>query len=280
MFAALGGAAAQDTPATSGGFERRSYDVAPFDEVVGVGPHDFVVSVGGALSVRAEGTAEALEFYEVVVEDEALAIRPKEKYRRDWDWEAFEVEPAIYYITLPRLEAAALAGSGAMLVDRVGGADFSASLAGSGKLEIGAIAVDDVRLVVAGSGKLSAAGTTRRARVSIAGSGDLVAPGMASTTAQVSIAGSGDASLTVDEEAQISIVGSGDVEIAGNASCTVSGFGSGNARCKDGVHGTRKSWGAWENRRGARDWSEWAHAWDGWSEWRHAWGGWGRREDD
>jgi len=250
---------AAGNPATTG-LDRRSYDVGSFEKIVAVGPHRFVVSVGGAFSVRAEGPAETLDKYVVEVDDGALEISPEEDAWDDWDWEEFEVEPATYYISLPRLSATVLAGSGDMAIDRIAGEDFDASLAGSGRLEIGELAVSDARLAVAGSGKLSAAGSARDIHVSIAGSGDLEAPRLTGDTARISIAGSGNASLTVDREAQVSVVGSGDVEIAGDASCTISGFGSGRARCKDGVHDTRQeweSWGRWDGPPSPEEWRDW-----------------------
>jgi hypothetical protein len=262
-------AAQNDAPSStvSAGFDRRSYDVGGFEKIVAVGPHHFVVTVGGATSVRAEGPAESLDKYVVEIDDGALEIKPKKDEWDDWNWEEFQVEPATYYITLPRLEATVLAGSGDMRVDRIDGDEFAASIAGSGALDVGTLSVNDAKLAVAGSGQLRAAGSVREVHVSIAGSGDLDAPRLASDNAKISIAGSGNAHLTVDEEAHISVVGSGDVEIAGNARCTISGFGSGRARCKDGIHETKReweSWGMWTGPRGREDWGDWQQ----WREWR------------
>lgn len=280
MLAALAAAGAVGTTMVSAqngtaptALDRNSYDVGTFDRIVAVGPHHFVVTVGGAISVRAEGEPESLEKYEVLVEDGALEIRPKKKYwNDDREWREFQVEPATYYITLPRLAATMLAGSGDMTVDRIDGDSLSASIAGSGLLDIAAISVGDAKLAVAGSGRLRAAGSVRDVSVSIAGSGDLDAQRVASDTAKVSIAGSGDVRLTVNQDAHVSVVGSGNVEIAGDASCTISGFGSGQAHCKDGVHDTRQEWNRWsrwdgargrEARDEARRWREWArqHDW-------------------
>lgn len=273
MVAAQNDATGGAAPA---GFDRRSYDVGAFDEIVAVGPHRFVVTVGGATSVRAEGPAESLDKYVVEVDGDALEIRPRREHWDDWeDWEEFQVEPATYYITLPRLDATVLAGSGDMAVDRIAGDDFHASVAGSGELDIAALSVEAARLAVAGSGKLKAAGSARDIHVSIAGSGDFEAPRLTSDTAKISIAGSGDASLTVQREAHMSVVGSGNVEIAGEARCTISGFGSGQARCKDGIHDTKKEWDSWARWEGPRNPGEWSD-WRDWREERDR----RRREDD
>lgn len=225
--------AAQDGDAR-GSAERRDYPLQAFDEISMIGPHHVVVSVGPGHSVSAEGPRETLERTEVVVENGELKIQPKDddwwRQRREND----SYQPATYRVTLPRLAAASLAGSGDMRVDRVEGPRFAGSVAGSGGLDVAALQVDDARLSVAGSGELIARGGARQSQVSIAGSGNLRAREMTSESASVSVAGSGNAELTVMDTARVSIVGSGDVDIAGTARCSVSRIGSGQARCAGG----------------------------------------------
>lgn len=208
---------------------QRSYDVRGFDRVSALGPHRVVVSVGPAFSVRAHGPSATLDRTEVVVEDGELQIRPRKDKRGNHEWRDYE--GATFEVTLPRLVAAGMVGSGTMTVDRVAGEDFAGSVAGSGTLELADLAVDEADLSVAGSGDLVAHGRAQRAQASVAGSGNLQAKGLTSGSASVSVAGSGDAALTVTGEAQVSIVGSGDVEVAGSAHCTVSRIGSGKLSC-------------------------------------------------
>ncbi|MXO60515.1 DUF4097 family beta strand repeat protein [Altererythrobacter salegens] len=205
------------------------YSVGSFDKVAGVGANHFIITVGAVPSVRASGPARTLEHYEVVVEDGELKIEPKEKYRHDGSMR--NLPPATYRITVPRIAAATLAGSGDMAVDRVEQGSFSATLAGSGKMSIGRMSVDQVELSLAGSGDLEVSGSARTSSVSVAGSGKLRARGLRSETASVSVAGSGDTSLTVNGSADISIVGSGNVDIDGTSRCSVSKMGSGKATC-------------------------------------------------
>jgi hypothetical protein len=207
----------------------QSYPVGSFDKVAGVGANHFIITVGTAPSVRASGPAQTLEHYQVVVEDGELKIEPKEKYRNDGSMR--NLPPATYRITLPRIAAATLAGSGDMTVDRVDQGSFSATLAGSGKMSVGRMAVDQADLSLAGSGDLEVSGSARSSNVSIAGSGNVRARSLRSETATVSVAGSGDTSLTVNGSADISIIGSGNVAIDGTSRCSVSKMGSGKATC-------------------------------------------------
>jgi hypothetical protein len=222
---------ARETVPATATTDGRAYAVSPFEEISTVGPHRVEVTVGGEHAVRAVGPAEAIDRLEVVVEGGTLIIRPRGS---TWRRGRRELARITYFVTLPVLEAASLAGSGVLRVDRVEGTRFRGSLAGSGELAIAALAVEDADFSIAGSGDLLAAGTARAARVSIAGSGDLRARGLSSANATVRIMGSGDAALTVRQDARISILGSGDVDIAGPATCSVSRMGSGNVRCDGG----------------------------------------------
>jgi hypothetical protein len=228
IVAAAAISAAGIAPAQSQAIER-NYAVGSFDKVAGVGPNHFVISVGGSPSVRASGPARTLDVFEVVVEDGELSIRPKEEYRHRRMPDG--LAPATYRITLPKIRAAVLAGSGDMSVDRIDSDAFSATLAGSGRMDLDRLAVDEAVIAVAGSGDIAANGRARVSRVSVAGSGNIRAGDLRSETAAVSVAGSGDTDLGVDGDAEISIIGSGDVRIAGTTRCQVSRMGSGRATC-------------------------------------------------
>ena len=78
---------------------------------------------------------------------------------------------------------------------------------------------------------IDAAGKADGVDLSIAGSGDIRAGGLASRTADVSIAGSGNVAANASDTAAVSIMGSGDVDISGGAKCSVSKAGSGDVRC-------------------------------------------------
>lgn len=219
-----GGSAAPIAPVAP-----QTRQLAPFEELTSVGAQDIVVTLGEAYRIRSEGSPEALGRIEAVVEDGVLVIRPKERLGR-FNWN--RGNRTTFHVTVPRLEAISLAGSGDARVDRIEGDSFEASVAGSGELAIDAMQVERADFTIAGSGNVSASGTAREMNVSILGSGDVRARDLRSETADLSIAGSGDARLTVSDEADVSIMGSGDVAIAGTARCSVSRMGSGDVRCE------------------------------------------------
>ena len=210
---------------------QRSFNLAGFNSVSVAGPHNVVVQVGPAHSVRAEGPAGVLDRLEIVVEDGGnLEVRQKKDAMRiRW---GRDLPATTVYVTLPALRAASIAGSGDMRIDRVEGGDFAASIAGSGDMDVGALRVEAASFSIAGSGNVTAAGNAARSKISIAGSGDVKLDRLESRTASVSIVGSGGVNARATETADVSIMGSGDVVIGGGAKCSVSKMGSGSVRCQ------------------------------------------------
>lgn len=237
--AAAGGAAlvlevndeSSERVAVVAGPDEVSYQLAQFEGISTVGPQDVVVTIGDSFSVRSEGTPAALAQFEPVVEGDTLIIRPRDGF--DWDnWR--RLAPATFYVTLPRLDSVAVAGSGDIRIDRLEGESFEGTIAGSGELSIAEMTVDEADFKIAGGGNVSASGTARETRVAIGGSGDINAGALRSETASIAIGGSGNVALAVANEAKVSIMGSGDVNIAGTGRCTVTRFGSGEVRCAGG----------------------------------------------
>lgn len=231
----------------SGRSEQRPIQLGTFDKVELKGPDRVVVRVGSAQSVSIEGDSAVLERVELVVDDGKLVVRRKDRYSSV----SGSKERATVTVTVPRLAAAAVGGSGEMTVDRVGGGDFSAAVGGSGDLRIGQVRAgkleaavggsgdlrfdkveaDSVDMAIGGSGSIGVAGRTRAAKTAIGGSGNVQAKDLMARTVQVSIAGSGDAVVSASDTAAISVVGSGDVTVHGGARCTTSKMGSGDVRC-------------------------------------------------
>jgi hypothetical protein len=206
---------------------QRSFDVGAFRSIELAGPHDVVVTVGGAPSVRAEGSAEALERLDIRVDGGDLSIGT----RRDSWFSGARRGRVTVYVTAPSLEEASVAGSGNMRIDSVHGEEFEASVAGSGNLDIAALQTRRAEFSIAGSGNITAAGTVEQTEVDIAGSGEARLQALQTRTAEVAIAGSGDINLQASESVGGSIMGSGNVNVRGPARCTVRKMGSGEARC-------------------------------------------------
>lgn len=205
----------------------RSFDVTAFERIEVAGPYEVKVATGSAASVSAKGGSALLDETEVKVEDGTLSISPKKHKGIRWTWRQGK---AVFTVTTAQLQAAAIAGSGSVEVDKVAG-DFSGEVAGSGDLGLASVSGGKVELAIAGSGKARAAGTADAVKLEIAGSGDIDVEKLAAKSADVSIAGSGNVRATASESSKVSIMGSGDVDIGGGGKCSVSKAGSGNVNC-------------------------------------------------
>jgi hypothetical protein len=214
--------------AGAGPMTERSFNLAGFNSVSLAGPHDVIVTVGPAFSVRAEGPSDVLDRLDLKVENGNLEIGMK---RGRWSLRHGDRQKTVIHVTMPAIQAAAIGGSGDMRIDKAQGPRFSASIGGSGDIEIASLRVGEASFSVAGSGGIRASGTAQKSDVSIAGSGDVDVQGLETRTASVSIVGSGGVRAHAIETASVSIMGSGDVDISGSAKCSVSKMGSGDVRC-------------------------------------------------
>ncbi len=214
-----------------GGTREMTYQAADFDQISTSGPQDVNVTLGDSFAVRSEGSPQALEQLEAVVVNGKLTIQPKRGF--NWgNWRS--LQPATFYVTLPKLEAVAVAGSGDVSIDRIEGERFDGSIAGPGSLAIATMAVGDATFSIGGQGDVTVAGTARNTHVAIAGTGEVQGGGLSSDTASISIGGTGDVSLTVQKEANVSIMGTGDVDISGPGRCSVTQMGTGDVTCSGG----------------------------------------------
>lgn len=215
--------------AASGTGTSRSFAVAGFSGVSLRGSDDVQVHVGSGFSVRAEGPSRELDRLEIARVGDTLRVGRKD--RDGFSWGGGNHRGVKVYVTMPRILAADIAGSGNLAVDRVEGQSFDGSAAGSGNLTIAALRVPRAKFSVAGSGDIAATGSVDRLTIDVAGSGNVAANGLTAHGASVSIAGSGNVQANVAGAADVSMVGSGDVDLGKGAHCTTSKIGSGEVRC-------------------------------------------------
>lgn len=219
-----------DSPglAGSGSGTARSYAAADFSTVELRGPDDVDIRVGTGFSVRAEGDAKELDKLRIIRDGDTLRIGRRSGNGFRWSGDRHSLR---ILVTMPRIAASRIAGSGNMTVDRVEGESFKAETAGSGGFEIGALNVQSAEFSIMGSGDMRLSGRAGRLSLNIAGSGGIDGAGLKAQAADVSIAGSGGVRADVAGSATVSVMGSGDVDLGPDARCTVSKMGSGNVRC-------------------------------------------------
>lgn len=230
-LSSCGASASADAAASAtdpGAVETRIFTAADFTAITAAGPDRVIIRRGDAFMVSARGRAGLLDRLTVRVDGTNLRLGREDgiSYR-----DTERLGTAVITITLPRLTAMTLAGSGEMQAERLDGGAGALTLAGSGDLLVSDMVVDSLNVRLAGSGNLTIAGRARSADVSVAGSGDISGITFGADTADVSIAGSGNVRMQVTGAADVSVVGSGDVTLTGGARCTTTRRGSGDVTC-------------------------------------------------
>jgi hypothetical protein len=205
----------------------RIYDLAGFTGVALRGSDDVDVRVGSGFSVRAQGPAKQLDLLSITRDGDMLRVDRKPTNGLHWG----DSGPVKVFVTMPRIVAADLIGSGNLAIDHVDGQRFRLGSRGSGDVAIGTLGVEAADLTLAGSGALHANGKVRHLSLTVAGSGDVEAEGLQADVATVSATGTGDVRAVVTGTAQVSATGTGDVDLGGQARCTTRKTGTGDVHC-------------------------------------------------
>lgn len=117
------------------------------------------------------------------------------------------------------------------IVYRIEAIDFDGiAVAGSADVVAPGVDCETFSVAVAGFATIDVDGTCDALEVEIAGSGELDAGGLVVDRAEVSIAGSGDVIVNATGELQVSIAGSGDVVYLGDPATDIDIQGSGDVR--------------------------------------------------
>ena len=199
----------------------------PPTEINLVGPDNVTVERGDTFAVDVTGDDEAVAAVRFERDGDDLTIGRHKDAERN-------IGKATIRVTLPSLNAIAIAGSGSATTDHLDGSG-EISIAGSGDVTLSDIAADSLDISIAGSGDVEGTGAANSLDASIAGSGSIKLGSVKVDSADISIAGSGDVAFASDGTVEASIVGSGDVDVTGSATCTVSALGSGKLRCSAGA---------------------------------------------
>lgn len=217
-------------PASVGPITTQSFALTGFTRVEVAGPDDITIRQGDAFSITARGRKEALDRLEITLDGPDLKIGRK---REGFSFSSRDEDDVDIAITMPRLNAVRLTGSGTIDADTVDGDAVEAVVTGSGDLKVAKLTGKRADITVSGSGDIEiAGGTIGSGELSVTGSGDIDADGVVATTLEVSVTGSGNVDAQATGKADISILGSGDVTLTGGANCSTREMGSGTATCK------------------------------------------------
>ena len=235
-----------------------------FTSVTLAGIGNLYLTQGASEAVRIEAEDNLIPYFETVVEGSTLKIGLKSQYM---GVNLRPTQPIKFYVTLPKIEAVTLAGSGnifsgtlktgAFKIALLGSGNISAetlsgttvdlnlsgsgnitlgslaatevtnSIAGSGNIHVDGLMADKVSSKTSGSGNIILGGKVSGQSTEILGSGDYRASGLKSDTARMHVTGSGNSQVAVTTALNVTILGSGDVNYTGTPKLNVSISGSG-----------------------------------------------------
>jgi Putative auto-transporter adhesin, head GIN domain len=174
-------------------------DVAPFTTVELAGTNALMIHVGAPQSVEVTGDDNLVGRFTTVVEDGRLVIS---------DAGSFTTKaPTHVVVSTPSLDGVVLSGDGAVTVDGVSAADFTAELTGDGTLDV--------------------SGTAQRVVAVLAGDGMLDLHDLLTTSSTAHLEGTGSIRVHVTGTLDATLIGTGTIRYRGDPVVTTHGSGTG-----------------------------------------------------
>ena len=221
-----GGNAGGGQANAAGAQANRDFQVGAFDSINLTGASDVVVTVGGQPSVRAEGDAALIERLEIAVVEGELRIG-----MRPGNWSG-DHRGVTVQVTVPSLQAAAIAGAGDMRIDHVQGHALRGDDRRRRRPRHRPAARRQCQFHAHRLGR-----HPRRRRGAAGQRHACAAPAISISTASrprtrpSPLTGSGSVALRATGTATVQLSGVGNVDIEGSARCTVAKSGLGHVRC-------------------------------------------------
>ncbi|AYA38154.1 DUF2807 domain-containing protein [Hymenobacter oligotrophus] len=188
---------------------------------------ELVLVQGNVQKVELVGNPDDLRTIETTVKDGRLRIgQPDGNWK---NWRGFSA-PVKVYVTMPRVEALGVSGSGSIeAAQPLRAAALDLSVSGSGALRV-AVATEQLKASVSGSGSLRLSGTSPAAAMHISGSGRIEAAGLQTASCTAHVSGSGNCRVGVAQTLEARISGSGSIYYTGAPRITTHISGSGRVR--------------------------------------------------
>ena len=206
----------------------RSFSIPDFQRIRVMGPFRVEVVADRMTTVRAKGSADALDRVRLDVQGQTLLVRLD---RANFGGAEDKGAPATLTIRAPALREATLAGSGSLSLTGMKGLRVAVVVEGSGSLSAMGIQADNLDVGVVGTGTVTVAGKAKNATIISRGAGSIVGNTLLVDDLTVTWESAGDARLAAVRTAKVTSMGTGNVVVSGRPACTVSNSGNGQVTC-------------------------------------------------
>jgi len=186
---------------------------------------DVYLTQASDFKVEIEAPADYLQEIETVVDGDMLKIKTKNHFNF-----SFKDKKVKVYISMPRVNALSISGSGDILAQTpIKTDDLKTKISGSGDVKIENLSAKNIELGISGSGDIYFAGSdvAEIASYSISGSGDINNENLQCKKIEISVSGSGDIRVWAVDELKAKVSGSGDVYYKGRPIIDAKTSGSG-----------------------------------------------------
>jgi hypothetical protein len=216
----------------SGKITTENRNASGFSSISLAGIGNVYLTQGEPESVRIEAEDNLIPYFDTSVQGTTLKVGVKDQYM---GISLRPTQPVKFYVTVARLEAVTLAGSGDIFAGDLQTNTFKISLLGSGDISTDSLTASYLDVTLSGSGniRLGTVSASEDVTANIAGSGDIKVNALTAKKVSSKTAGSGNITINGQvTEQSAEVLGSGDYRAGGLKSETaiVKVSGSGNSQ--------------------------------------------------
>lgn len=199
----------------------RTLDLASFEKIESNISADVEITQGSTQKITVEGQANIIDLIQTEVSDNKWKIKfPKNTWG---DYEDLKIK-----ITLPKLTAVGLGGSGSIITTNMFTADeFNVGVSGSGTVKV-MVEANRVDCGLSGSGNIHLQGKTHDLKIGTSGSGNVKALDFSASQVKIGISGSGSCEVSATDMLEAGISGSGSIRYKGQPKIKTGISGSGS----------------------------------------------------
>ena len=208
----------------------RKFTISSFEDIRIIGSVNVAISTNRGVSASA--TAANREILDRVLlrkSGSQLIVSMKPKTGDNGYFSADE--PVTVTLSSHVVKTITHSGSGAVVLDKLGGRDARARLSGFGVLTIGDVDSDTLDIAMTGGGQIAIAGKARNGRIELLGSSMLDGSGLTLDSLHLIQRGPASTHVTVEKEVTISNSGTGNIQIDGRPNCSVRTSGAAQIIC-------------------------------------------------
>ena len=199
----------------------RTLDLASFEKIESNISADVEITQGATQKITVEGQANIMDLIQPEVSDNKWKIKfPKNTW---FDYDDLKIK-----ITLPKMTAVGLGGSGSIITTNMFTADdFHVGVSGSGTVKV-MVEANQVDCGLSGSGNIHLQGKTRDLKIGTSGSGNVKALDFSANQVKIGISGSGSCEVSATDMLEAGISGSGSIRYKGQPKIKTGISGSGS----------------------------------------------------